>query len=598
MRTRYLLFTLLFSLQYFTLFSQATNDYKWWNPAQHDFPVVEGQAWPEEVASPYDRFPARAEKTVREAVWNLSRHGAGLMIRFRSNSSEIKVRYGVSGNHAMPHMPATGVSGVDLYAISSDGDWLWCAGKYSFGDTISFNFANLTPNDAYHKMGREYRLYLPLYNHVEWLEIGVPDSVIFTPLPVRMENPVVVYGTSIAQGGCASRPGMAWTAILGRKIDRPVINLAFSGNGRMEEEVVDLLVEIDPKLYVLDCLPNMTFGRFTADEVISRTVTSVHQLRQKHPDIPILMTDHAGYTDGLINAERKSAYQQVNQAAQAAFTQLKSEGVENLYLLPIEDIHLDIETTVDGTHPNDVGMMRYAEAYENKIREILHEPVGTYTTMQPCTQYREPNNYDWEARHREILELNKNNPPRIAFFGNSITHFWGGKPAGPRSNGKDSWDQYLEPMGVRNFGYGWDRIENVLWRVYHGELDGFDAEQVVMMIGTNNMHLNTDEEILAGLKLLIQEIQVRQPTAKVLILGIYPRRQLEPRIVDLNQEIAQLTGTLNVRYTNPGITLLKDDGTIDESLFSDGLHPNAAGYQKLGKFIQPYLIRSEEHSSR
>ena len=132
MYIRYLLFTLVLSFQYFTLFSQTTSDYKWWNPAQQDFPVVEGQAWPEEVASPYDRMPSRAEKTVREAVWNLSRHGAGLMIRFRSNSSEIKVRYGVSGNHAMPHMPATGVSGVDLYAISSDGDWLWCAGKYSY----------------------------------------------------------------------------------------------------------------------------------------------------------------------------------------------------------------------------------------------------------------------------------------------------------------------------------------------------------------------------------------------------------------------------------------------------------------------------------
>jgi lysophospholipase L1-like esterase len=304
-----------------------------------------------------------------------------------------------------------------------------------------------------------------------------------------MEKPVVVYGTSIAQGACASRPGMAWTSILGRKIDRPLINLAFSGNGRLEEELIDLLVEIDAKIYVLDCLPNLVPSRFTAEDVSNRILTSVSRLRQKHPDTPILLTDHAGYTDGLINAERRKAFEEVNEVQKKAFAQLKSEGIEHIYLLPIEEINLDIETTVDGTHPNDLGMFRYAEAYEKTIREILHEPVGAFTTMQPCIQYREPNNYDWETRHRELLQMNKTQPPRIVFLGNSITHFWGGQPAGPFSNGSDSWNQYLAPLGVRNFGYGWDRIENVLWRVYHGELDGYEAEQIVMMIGTNNLHL-------------------------------------------------------------------------------------------------------------
>ena len=594
MKIKYWLFAILLSFQQFIVFSQPVTDFAWWNPARHDFPVIEGQAWPAEVAAPYDRLPARAETAVREPVWNLSRQGAGLMIRFRTNATEIKVRYGVGGNHAKPHMPATGVSGVDLYAINSDGDWLWCAGKYSFGDTITYNFANLTPNDTYHNMGREYRLYLPLYNQVTWLEVGVPDETIFTPLPVRLEKPVVVYGTSIAQGACASRPGMAWTSILGRKIDRPLINLAFSGNGQLEEALIDLLAEIDAKLYVLDCLPNLTPPRFPAEEVHSRILTSVRRLRQKHPDTPILLTDHAGYTDGLINAERKKAFEEVNETLIKAFAQLKSEGIEHIYLLPIEEINLDIETTVDGTHPNDLGTFRYAAAYEKTIREILHEPVGIYSTMQPCIQYREPNNYDWEARHRELLQLNKAKPPRIVFLGNSITHFWGGQPAGPFNNGADSWKQYLEPLGVRNFGYGWDRIENVLWRVYHGELDSYEAEQVVMMIGTNNLHLNTDKEIVAGLKLLVQAIQQRQPKAKVLLLGIYPRRKGEERIAQLNLKIAQLSGNTNVQYANVGTTLLAQDGKVDESLFTDGLHPNAAGYQKLGKLIQPYLKHPEK----
>ena len=190
--------------------------YTWWDPSKSEFPVLEGQAWAKEVQNPYDRLPARAQKSVREEVWNLSRNSAGLMLRFKSNSTEIVVRYKVTGNKAMNHMPATGVSGIDLYAVNADGKWLWCAGRYSMGDTIEYRFRGLEPNDPITRKGREYRLYLPLYNTVQWMEIGVPNTATFNPMPVRKEKPIVVYGTSIAQGGCASRPGMAWPAILGR----------------------------------------------------------------------------------------------------------------------------------------------------------------------------------------------------------------------------------------------------------------------------------------------------------------------------------------------------------------------------------------------
>jgi hypothetical protein len=137
------------------------------------------------------------------------------------------------------------VSGVDLYAIDSEGEWHSCAGKFSFKDTITYSFEKLKRNDNYHKLGREYRLFLPLYNTVRDLEIGVPDSCIFKPLPKMREKPIVVYGTSIAQGACASRPAMGWTNIISRHFDRPVINLAFSGNGQLEKELIDFINEID-----------------------------------------------------------------------------------------------------------------------------------------------------------------------------------------------------------------------------------------------------------------------------------------------------------------------------------------------------------------
>ena len=175
------------------------------------------------------------------------------------------------------------------------------------------------------------------------------------------------------------------------------------------------------------------------------------------------------------------------------------------------------------------------------------------------------------------------------FFGNSITHYWGGEPAHPLHDGEDSWKKVLEPLGTRNFGFGWDRVENVLWRVYHDELDGFKAERVILNIGTNNLHLNTDEEILEGMELLINAIRVRQPQADVLVLGLYPRRDNEARVKALNLKYAKLTGKLNVLFADPGVVLLKGNGKIDESYFSDGLHPNAGGYRliagELGKVL-------------
>jgi len=588
MKARLLFFTLLILKNPFS-YAQTTQ-FSWWNPVSSKVPVIEGQAWPDKIKSGYDRLPARAEKLVREQVWNLSTQSAGLMIRFRANSSEIKIRYQVGGKLALPHMPSTGVSGVDLYAISNDGEWRWCAAKYAFGDTITYNFKNLEPVDQNHKLGREYRLFLPLYNNVKWLEIGVPEGTRFEALPVRPDKPVVVYGTSIAQGACASRPGMTWTSILSRKLDDPLINLGFSGNGRLEKEVVDMISEIDAKIFVLDCLPNLVASvNIGLDEVKSRILNTVHSLRQKHSSTPILLAEHDGYTDEAINPVSRKNYQEVNAVMKEAFAQLKSEGIKEIYLIPKEDFQQDIETTVDGTHPTDLGMMRYADAYERHIRTILHEPTGTVSTTRPCTQLRELANYDWEIRHRDILNLNESDQPKTVVIGNSITHFWGGLPKGPRATGEESWNKTFGTTGVRNMGYGWDRIENVLWRVYHGELDGYNAKKIFVNIGTNNLQWNKDEEILEGWKLLIEAIKFRQPTADLMMVGIYPRRQQEDRVKKLNAELKQLTNSMNIHFVDPGLSLANKEGKIDETLFSDGLHPNAKGYAILGKAYEPFV---------
>lgn len=347
-----------------TAFSQRTNQYRWWNPEQNPFSVIEGRGWHDKLAHPYDRLPAKAERIVREPVWNKSHSSAGLMIRFSSNTRDIRVRYTVGGRlgggrSGFSHMPYTGVSGVDLYSVNKDGVWEWNAGKRKFGDTIEYHFASLN-----HDYVKEYHLYLPLYNNVKWLEIGIPDTagVIMTPLPVRSEKPIVIYGTSVAQGGVASRPGMAFTAILGRRLHRPLINLGFSGEGKLEKPVIELLTEIDAKVFILACFGNLF--KFPTDTVKSRLIESVKILQKKRPSVPILIAERGAYNKWL------------NEIARSTFAEMKAAGVRNIFLLTSDQIGLDINSTVDGAHPNDYGMVKLASAYEKVYRNMFHEPVG------------------------------------------------------------------------------------------------------------------------------------------------------------------------------------------------------------------------------
>ncbi len=328
---------------------------------------LEGQGWTDTKA-PFDRLPAKAEKLVRPAVWGLSHHAAGLCVRFVTDAKTLQARWTLtSKNLDMPHMPATGVSGLDLY-VKIDGKYRWVACPRPTAQT---NTATLfTGLDG---QPHEFLLYLPLYNGVSSVELGLPKDATLRKAPARpahQQKPIVFYGTSITQGGCASRPGMVHTAILGRRFDRPIINLGFSGNGKLEPELAKLLGEIDAAVYVLDCLPNLS-----PKEVAERTVPFVKLLRQARPETPILLVEDRSYTNGHF-LKGQAEHNKANRAAfKAGYDALTKEGVKGLSYLR-GDLLLgdDTEATVDGSHPTDLGFVRQAELFAEALAPLLPQP--------------------------------------------------------------------------------------------------------------------------------------------------------------------------------------------------------------------------------
>lgn len=551
---------------------------KWVNPLEQPFQVVRGRAWNQELQGTYVRLPQKAKEKVTKAVWELSRQSAGLSIAFYSDSPEIKVRYAVNGNRSMAHMPATGVSGVDLYATDRNGRSRWCAGKYSLGDTLVYTYGGITYEDGTDK-GYEYTLFLPLYNSVSFLEIGIKEDASIDFIPVSAEKPLVVYGTSIAQGACASRPGMAWANIIGRDLQHPVINLGFSGSGKLEKELFELLAETDARLYIIDCMPNMIAPADTA-VIAERILAGVKILRARNA-APILLVEHSGYTNEYTSARAASSYKAANRRLREAYNTLMQQQVHDIHYLTKEEIGLSMDAMVEGVHPSDLGMQQCADSYARKIREILKEEKGEATTCVPHKQKRDP--YDWLARHEQVLKLNRTVPPETVLIGNSIIHYWAGEPLADKQRGKHAWERLFAGRKVRNMGFGWDKIENALWRIYHGELDGYKATDIFMLIGTNNLQFNTDSEIVEGILFVAKAVRERQPSAKLHVIGILPRKGQEQRIKDLNVELQKELKKTDAAFVDLTPHLVKADGKIDESMFSDGLHPNEKGYEKIAE---------------
>lgn len=334
-------------------------------------PAISGRAWNEEIGASYNRMPDRLKDQLPQSVWRLQQQSAGLKVRFRTNADTILVHY-TTKNQAggLVNLTPLACSGVDLYATDEKGQmhWIGCHMKWKMHqDDVTFTFADITPDGPSHR-DVLYTLYLPSYNGVRQLGVGVDQADRFEFVLPSDERPVVIYGSSIVQGASPSRIGLMFTNIVERRLGVPIVNLGFSGSAFLEPGLFKALGEINARAYVIDAIPNSY--KLPADSIVSRVVKGVRQLRSRS-SAPILLVESGNRPDSIFHRNIHLLYIGANAQLRKAYHQLQREGVKKLYYLPARDIGIDDNSMIEGMHPNDLGNMEYADAYVKALRKIL-----------------------------------------------------------------------------------------------------------------------------------------------------------------------------------------------------------------------------------
>lgn len=339
--------------------------WQWRLPSLPPFRLA-GFAWFEQDHV-YRRLPVKPPWPIRPEVDALADCTAGGQVQFRTDSPRLAVRVVLAGPPDLYHMPATGQCGFDCY-VGPPGAMCYL-GTAKFDRTCS-TYEHVFFAQAAPEM-RCITLNFPLYQGVRSVEIGIaPDVQLLPPPPYEDARPIIVYGTSIDQGGCASRPGMAFTNILSRQLNRPVINLGFNSNGRGEPELARLIGLIPaPALIVLNYEANACW-----DGILERTLTPfIAILRESHPHAPILVLSRTPKAREMLDRSEHAGRLERLEFQRRTVRRRFEQGDARTHFLSGEVLWGEdgVECTVDGEHPTDLGFARMASCLDPIVRRIL-----------------------------------------------------------------------------------------------------------------------------------------------------------------------------------------------------------------------------------
>jgi lysophospholipase L1-like esterase len=215
------------------------------------------------------------------------------------------------------------------------------------------------------------------------------------------------------------------------------------------------------------------------------------------------------------------------------------------------------------------------------------EEQAVNTAIVPVPKL-EQDGYDWYQRHDAVLKAKQGADPDVVLIGDSITHFWGGDPPGP-NHGPTAWKAAFSDHRVLNLGFGWDRTQNVLWRLDHGEFDGLHPRWVVLMIGTNNLtgtshaRENSPSEIVDGIAAICAHLTTLSPQSHIIHMAVLPRGRkaddhYRPKIAEINRLLSAYASAEKHSFIDIGPRLLDGDGTIPPDIMADACHPTDKGY--------------------
>jgi acetyl esterase/lipase/lysophospholipase L1-like esterase len=404
---------------------------------------------------------------------------------------------------------------------------------------------------------------------------------------------------------------------------RRAINLGYSGY-RTEQILWNLQSgELDfnpsPKVAIVLIGTNNSDERHfkkvhTPEEIFAGTKAIVDLIRSRHPTTKVLLLrifprggdDEIGVSPPVFNSSA-ACIETCRRAGE--LTSRLADG-KQVFWLDANHVFLRADGSInpdlmwDLLHPSPAGAEAWAQAIEPTLARLMGDsPLAVDAPSNSAlvpTPKLENDSYDWYARHADVLRVKAEISPEVVLIGDSITHFWGGEPKSGQANGPASWQTTFGKYRTLNLGFGWDRIQNVLWRLDHGEIDGLSPRVIVIHIGTNNTsdtpnaRSNSPAEIADGIGAILQRIRAKAPKAKVILMAVFPREQKpdHPRraqIREMNRLLAPYGALPGITFLDIGPGLVQADGVISKEIMSDFCHPTEKGYQVWGSALAPFL---------